>query len=883
VSRHARRLTALALALLLAAASGPAGATGLDSRPANATCSAFARPISSPALRVRLEPMFGALALAFPTAIEQSTLDPNFYYAMERYGRIQRVDATTNTKSVALDIASRLYVQQEGGMVGLALHPDFSSNLRIYVFYTIPNAGEPGFPVRSILSEFTSLDGGVTFAVASERVLLSIPQTTGSHKGGDLHFGADGYLYAGFGESDEPLMAQDLSSFYGKFIRIDVDSGTPYAIPPDNPFALGGGLPEIWAFGFRNPFRWTFDDATGILWAADVGGSQWEEIDHVEPGLNYGWPHREGAHCLRTATCVNPAFVEPELEYSHLFGCAIIGGRVYHGSAIPALEGAYLYGDFCSARVWAALPLGAGAWSQEELTVAPIPFSSFGETADGEILVLHLQGVYKLVPDDSPPAPPLPTSLIETGCVDPSAPTKPPSGAIPFEVNEPLWSDGADKGRWFAIPDGTFIQRADDGDFVLPERSVAVKTFYLGGEPIETRLFMHHDDGSWAGYTYEWNESGTDATLLTTGKQKVIGSQTWTYPSREQCMQCHTYAAGFTLGLEVVQLNRDYYYEASHRTANQLATLDHIGMFSVPLGPPGAQPALRRDTLANAARGYLHSNCSNCHRPDGGTGARFDIRYNTSISLMQVCNVSPVKGNLGIPGARLLVPGSPATSILSVRPHLVGANQMPPLARSIVDAAGTSLIDAWITSWPSCSGPDSDLDGALDTADNCPAVANATQTDSNGNGVGDACETACNDELDNDGDGRIDFPLDPGCSSAFAGNESPACNDTVDNDGDGAVDGPLDIGCAGQSAATERPACADAADNDQDGRVDFDGGAWAGLPPTPPDPQCKGRPTTARERVASCGLGFELVLPLGGLLWLRRRQQRLAPGPAPAA
>jgi hypothetical protein len=208
---------------------------------------------------------------------------------------------------------------------------------------------------------------------------------------------------------------------------------------------------------------------------------------------------------------------------------------------------------------------------------------------------------------------------------------------------------------------------------------------------------------------------------------------------------------------------------------------------------------------------------------------------------------------------------------MSRRPHLVGANQMPPLARSIVDVAGTGLIDAWITSWPSCAGPDSDLDTVIDTSDNCPSVPNTTQTDGNGNGVGDACETACNDKLDNDGDGRIDYPLDPGCGAASYTNERPLCNDGLDNDGDGATDGPFDIGCKGQSGVNERPACADGMDSDNDGRVDFDGGAWAGLPPTAPDPQCEGRPWTARESVASCGLGFELALPLGLLYWRRRR------------
>jgi hypothetical protein len=198
---------------------------------------------------------------------------------------------------------------------------------------------------------------------------------------------------------------------------------------------------------------------------------------------------------------------------------------------------------------------------------------------------------------------------------------------------------------------------------------------------------------------------------------------------------------------------------------------------------------------------------------------------------------------------------------------------MPPLARRLVDEAGVAVLDAWIRAWPSCTGPDSEGDGVFDAADNCPSAFNPNQGDADGDGIGNACETACNDGVDNDGDLRADYPNDAGCLSAASTSERPACNDGVDNDGDGRTDGPLDIGCAGASGVRENPVCADGADNDGDGRIDFDGGAWknGGVPLTAADAQCAGVPTRGER---NCGLGFELAPLLLGVRLLARRRRR---------
>jgi uncharacterized repeat protein (TIGR03806 family) len=275
-------------------------------------------------------------------------------------------------------------------------------------------------------------------------------------------------------------------------------------------------------------------------------------------------------------------------------------------------------------------------------------------------------------------------------------------------VNAPLWSDGAEKDRWLAIPDGTTIGVKEDGDFDLPIGSVLMKTFTLGGNTIETRLFVRHDDGEWAGYTYEWDDAQKDAVLLPSAKTKTVGDQQWTFPSRSDCSRCHTAAAGRALGPEIAQLNGDHVYPSTNRVANQLATLDHIGMFTAPLGKKPeelpAYPAPFGDAPLEArARAYLHGNCSGCHRPEGGAPrATMDLRFGTAFADTKTCGQAPLIDDLDVPGAKLIAPGAPEQSVLSLRVHAAGANRMPPLATRRVHAEGAALLDDWIRATKTC-------------------------------------------------------------------------------------------------------------------------------------------------------------------------------------
>jgi uncharacterized repeat protein (TIGR03806 family) len=280
------------------------------------------------------------------------------------------------------------------------------------------------------------------------------------------------------------------------------------------------------------------------------------------------------------------------------------------------------------------------------------------------------------------------------------------AGVIPFRVNAPLWSDGLDKERGMALPNGTRIAVRADGDFDFPIGTVLTKTFSHVGRRIETRLFMRHANGAWAGYSYEWNDAQTDAILLPDGKTKSIGDRSWTFPSRSDCMRCHTSAANFVLGPELGQLNGDLTYPSTGRTANQLTTLEHIGMFASAL--PASRPSFPAYDDASVstelrARSYLHANCSGCHRPSGGAGrAAFDVRFGTSFAATNTCNVTPSGEDVGVPGAKIIVPGAPESSVLSIRMHRLDGFRMPPLASSRVDGQGVGLIDTWIQGIGGC-------------------------------------------------------------------------------------------------------------------------------------------------------------------------------------
>ena len=351
---------------------------------------------------LRLEPVLGAYEAQAPTNMLFGTSDE--ILVSEQAGRVWylRQEQLTDENTFASELINlRDQVSSRGseeGLLGLALDP--KDDRYLYVYYSASN------PRRSVVSRFDYYPLNQEVNRDSELIILEVGQPYPNHNGGQVAFGPDGFLYIGLGDggsAGDPLgSGQDTSTLLGSILRIDVSRSTaaqPYAIPPNNPFADGGGRPETWAYGLRNPWRFSFDRETGELWTGDVGQNEWEEIDIIERGGNYGWNILEGNHCFRPRdNCDREGAIPPVWEYS-LDGtpCSVIGGYVYRGDAIPWLRGAYVYGDFCSGKVYGLRYENGQVTEHKELADTGLRIMSFAEDSDGELYLLsQSEGIYRL-------------------------------------------------------------------------------------------------------------------------------------------------------------------------------------------------------------------------------------------------------------------------------------------------------------------------------------------------------------------------------------------------------------------------------------------------------------------------------------------------------
>jgi uncharacterized repeat protein (TIGR03806 family) len=641
---------------------------------------------------------------------------------VEQTGRVRAFANTAgvSTTRVILDASSLIVCCDEQGLLGLAFDPDFPTNRFIYVDYTRASDG------ATVIARFTWDAGTDSASLASRKEILVIPQPFTNHNGGMVAFGPDGYLYIAMGDGgsggDPNNNAQDITNnLLGKILRIDVHTANPYDIPVDNPFVgTAGASPEIWALGLRNPFRFSFDRQTGQLWAGDVGQNAIEEIDIITRGANYGWSHFEGTSVYNGAIALggNGVHTPPIYQYDHSLGFAIIGGYVYRGSKFASLFGRYIYTDYGSGTIWS---LDANGQNNTVLTTAASP-TSFGEDNAGELYVVSQNGrVYQL--NETGGGGGQPVLLSQTGLftnlpgLAPLTPLTPASGLIEYDLNIPFWSDGALKRRWVAIPANATVTFSATGNWTFPIGTVIVKHFEMEmteGDPnsrrrLETRLLLRDANGDWLGFTYKWNAGQTDADLLVSGQSENLtvttttGPVTWpySYPSRTDCLECHTIAANRALGLVTRGLNRDFDYGAV--TDNQLRTLNHINYFSTNIGAAtqyDAYPALTdtNATVASRARAYLAVNCAQCHRPGGPTPVNLNFLFDTADASMNAIDIAPTQGTLGLANARIIAPGVKESSVLWERIRRPDPNpyRMPPLGTHRIDQTGVDLIGQWI-------------------------------------------------------------------------------------------------------------------------------------------------------------------------------------------
>jgi uncharacterized repeat protein (TIGR03806 family) len=670
-------------------------------------------------------------------------------------GRISRV--AHDPKVVAGDIL----LTMDRLPYGLAFHPQYLKNGYLYVF---SNGPVTAAKKMNRISRYTvqrevpnRCDPG------SEQVILE--WESDGHNGGDLAFGSDGFLYisSGDGTSDSDTLdtGQDNADLLGAVLRIDIDhpaGGKAYSIPRDNPFVGDpNARPEIWAFGLRNPWRMSFDSRTGQLWVGNNGQDLWESVHLIRRGENHGWSVLEGSHPFRPQRQRGSAtFARPAAEHHHAEARSLTGGVVYHGRQLPALAGAYIYGDYSTGRIWALHhPRAAGFTTAvpRELADTALQITGFGIDPDGELVIVdHGGGLYRLEPapaDDKPT--PFPKKLSDTGLFQSVAEHRPHAALIPYSVNAPLWSDGAAKDRFIALPGLSHIDFTENGGWNFPDGAVLVKTFSFGARRVETRL-LTKQQGEWQGYSYEWNDDQSDATLVTSaGADRVFTpgdvavpdgrrSQNWRFPSRAECMVCHTRAANFVLGLSTLQMNKEHDY--GHMKANQLAALERLGVFRVAWSEHIAHRLTRLDAWAGAAmrdaagrlvsslahkpshvawlpkrpgnyprlvdpfdiknkldlraRSYLHANCAHCHVEAGGGNSLINLAFTADRAAMQAFDARPQHAAQEITDPRVIAPGDPDRSVLLQRMSRRGAGQMPPLASHIADEQAVALVKAWI-------------------------------------------------------------------------------------------------------------------------------------------------------------------------------------------
>ena len=641
----------------------------------------------------------------------------------EKPSRILRVrdDPNADQTETFLVVSNRL-------VYSVAFHPGYRTNGYLFVF----SNGQTSESERTNrITRFTvGRQPPHQCDLNSERVIIEWHSR--GHDGGGLVFGHDGMLYISTGDgtsdSDGWNSGQDLSELLGGVLRIDVDhtAGTQaYSVPKDNPFVgWKNARPENWAFGLRNPWRLTIDRKTGQIWAGNNGQDLWETAHLIRRGENYGWSVYEGSHPFYLNRKLGPTpAVPPTIEHHHSEARSLTGGVVYYGDRVPELNGAYVYGDYSTGKIWGTRHDGSHVTWQKELANTELQITAFAVDHRGELLIVdHAGGIYRLVrsPPQNP-TPKFPTRLSETGLFVSTTNHQVQPGVIPYSVTAPGWVDGAHVERFIALPEDTRIDYTSSGSWNFTNGAVLVQILSLdreAGNPasrqrIETRL-LTRQRGQWVGYSYRWDEHQSDAVLVAAmGDEKEFaiqdarapgGSrrQVWRYPGRAECMACHSRAANFVLGLTEPQMNKMHDYGAIRD--NQLHTLQHIGLFtnavlkSLAERPRLVDPYDSSQNLEGRARSYLHVNCSACHVEAGGGNAKMELGFATPPEKMNVLEARPQHDTFGIDNAMLISPGDAGRSILYQRLSRRGRGQMPPLVTAVVDERAVALFRDWILS-----------------------------------------------------------------------------------------------------------------------------------------------------------------------------------------
>lgn len=746
-----------------------------------------------PPLPYRVERAFPELKLSQPVGVVNEPGSQRLLIITPKALLRTTDDPANGEVETLLELKSAAY--------SIAFHPQFAANGYMYLGHNGVLEGREGKWCQ--ITRYT-LEREAPFKLDPDSALQILEWESNGHNGAAVAFGPDGMLYVtsgdGTSDSDTNLTGQRTDLLLAKVLRINVDNPDkdhPYSIPADNPYVDRDDFrPETWAYGFRNPWRMTIDPTNGNVWVGNNGQDLWEQVYLVERGANYGWSVYEGGHIFYAERELGPTPVsKPIFDHPHSEARSLTGGVVYFGSKLTDLHGVYVYGDYSTGKIWAAKHDGKKLLWHREIADSTLAITDFALDGNGELLIADYQGgdkggLYRLVPNDAEvPREPFPRRLSESGLFASVAEHEMAEGVIPYDVNAPLWSDGSIKHRFMALPPTmkkgdesvpTVISRPEHGAWNLPEKTVLVKSFALeleAGNPdsrrwVETR-FLTKQQNEWVGYSYIWNDEQTDATLVDKAGldreftiQSADGPQSlkWRYPSRAECMVCHSRAARYVLGVLSRQLNREFEY-ANGVVDNQLVVFEQLGLLgkhnwkadvtrhlqeqleeqgitadeakqqvaeltatrnqrAVPGNqellslnpehlPRFADPYDETADLAARARAYLHANCAQCHLPAGGGNSQFDIQFRIELAKTKLIDGRPLHHRFGLDDPRLISPGDPERSVLLHRMSHRGRGQMPQLATNIVDRQAVDLIRRWIEGMkPAAAEPAADQSAA---------------------------------------------------------------------------------------------------------------------------------------------------------------------------
>ena len=731
-------------------------------------------PASPPPTSFALVDALPGLAFTAPVCLGTPPGETLRLFVCEKGGLLKVVPDVTSaapTASTFLNLPALLTSRGESinttsecGLLGVAFHPNYATNRFFYVFYSV-NAGG----LRQRVSRFTAQAGNPNAAdTTSEFILISQADEAGNHNGGDLHFGPDGYLYISVGDEGGGYDVFDNSQtitkdLFSGILRIDVDkkpgnvaptahASIPldggvarFSIPKENPFILpaDGGTwdgkyngttvanlaavrREFYATGLRNPWRMSFDPATGELWCGDVGQDTREEVDLIQKGGNYGWAFREGniagpksaaAPANFTTLYQTPPLYDYDRTTPNFNGNSITGGIVYRGTRIGSLAGKYIFGDYGSGNIWSLQRNGSNPPTVQRLT-GEVGIVAFGtDPSNQDVLLADYDGnrILRLV--TTTVAGTFPATLSATGLFSDFTDLSPPPGLLPYSVNLPFWNDHAGEQHWFIVPDGSSsFGWAKEMPWSLPAGTIWVEHFEMEmqrGIPasrkrVETRVLVKNAAAAY-GVSYRWNDAGTEATLAADGGENFVlnvtdggnpAPQTWRIPSRSECMNCHSPQAGHALSFNTRQLNLDQ--TILGHPGNQLDILRQNSFFTG--GNPGSPNLLPRHlrpdedvfSVEARVRSYLAVNCSYCHKSGGTAPASWDGRAELLLDDTGLL-LGNANDNGGDPLNKLIVPGSSARSIVLSRIAVTnGFTRMPPLGSNLIDQTNVTLLTNWI-------------------------------------------------------------------------------------------------------------------------------------------------------------------------------------------